>query len=259
MSNLALITKKVKIFSSTTSEVIELTTSATNYGAFQQDLQAAGLSLEKMNVVMRDQSGSRTALSFADTPLPQNDFVVLISPAMQKGALDLKTQHYNVLRKKAQELGINCGQNPKKEDLIRALTKHRGFKDTKSRKEKATQVTKFNEKVVEIKREFNLPVTERIAILKENFKALLKNNPAKAQVTALKEEAIAISDTIGKEGADVYAITNALCTIEEIISVEAEEVPNEEDTIRPVNITPSNRPSWIDNMSKEDAMKDFLR
>lgn len=78
--------KKVKVFSSTTTGAVDITTTATNYGAFQQDLQNAGLSVEKMNVVMRDASGARTALSFADTKLPEEDFVVLISPAMQKGA-----------------------------------------------------------------------------------------------------------------------------------------------------------------------------
>ncbi len=239
--------KKVKVFSSTTTGAVEFETTATNYGALQQDLQRAGLTVDKMNVVMRDASGARTALSFADTNLPEGDFVVLISPAMQKGAVDVKNASYNALRLAAKELGIvGLGSNPAKALLIKEITKKTKVKGT-LRERKNVKETVANTVSNSINT-VNAPVSERTAILAERFRALIESKFAnKAEIKALQEATVVAANDIEQEANKAYAIKYALQVISDVLHVEAEEVVD------------APKKSWVDSITEEDIANEMSR
>lgn len=257
MSESVVIAKKVKVFSSTAGGAVDITTTATNYGAFQQDLQREGINVEKMNVVMRGEDKSRTALIYPDTPLPEGDFVVLISPAMQKGAaFDVKSADFTSLRRFAKEIGITgLGSNPSKAELIKAIEKSYKGKEGATIKEKKAIKKDVVEKLTEKVAETKAPVEVRTATLTERFKALLEGKfQDKEEVKALvKDSRKAIDDAheVINESQQVHA---GLMIISDILEVEAEEVLENEEVP-----APKQEKSWVDTLSKEDVFADLTK
>jgi 2-succinyl-5-enolpyruvyl-6-hydroxy-3-cyclohexene-1-carboxylate synthase len=174
--------------------------------------------------------------------------------------IDLKTATYNVLRKYANELGLQLGRNPLKPVMIKAIEEVLNAK-VKALKPKASKVA--------VNKEVKAETTKKVNTINEEVSATLRVRVNSLElllveyVTANKEQKKAIKEDIQAEiiemktiAVDIekglviadktLAVFNSMDTI---LTVEAEEVIEKTswlDGIITSNTTTANTPSWMD-------------
>lgn len=75
-------TRTVKVFSTDTNNIVEITTSATTWGQLQEELKSQkNLTTDNMNAKVRE---SKITLEHKDAQLPTGEFTIFLTPEKVK-------------------------------------------------------------------------------------------------------------------------------------------------------------------------------